>query len=163
MWTRNPASNSSIRKEGVFRFMLPVAEKQMPGANLSNCHSCRRAAAFISRSHFVEVANIYACTHRCTRACGSLCGRGCDQVLLWPIVILKRKKIIVMLNKSLANNQYSRVFSSCKLTILLQQWCRKRTAARTKSAHFGWKGFHDECSRKYYIKHLNNKTNLQPE
>lgn len=87
----------------MLRLTLSVAETPMQGANLSNCHSCRHAAGFISSSHFVEVANIYACAHRRTRACGSLCGLGCDQVLFWPVVILKQKKIIVMLNKSLAN------------------------------------------------------------
>lgn len=85
--------------------MLPVAKKQIQGPDLSNCHSCLHGAVFISWSHFVEVANIYACTHLYTHACGLLCSIRCDQVLFWPIAILKREKIIVTLNKNLAYNQ----------------------------------------------------------
>lgn len=40
----------------MFRLMVSEAKKLMAGPNLSNCHSCRHAAVFISWSHFVEVA-----------------------------------------------------------------------------------------------------------
>lgn len=94
--------HSCVSKEDIFRLFLSVGKKQMQGTNLSNCH---HSVVFISWSHFVEVANIYSCTHLCSHACGLLCSIRCDQVLFSPIDILRREKIIVMLNKNLTYNQ----------------------------------------------------------